>query len=311
MKQGFSSLELIMSMAISAIVMTSLFEIYNQITRNMMRIDRFVFEDTQLLTLKNRLTQDFAGLSSVWFTQAEVIKQKAATKVAKTENPAAAEKNKVALCFYSHNKDAHLDMLTFVTTAALQSFGAIQQRYVRVVYQVQPDPVQEGFLRLMRKEIIAPTENIDEMALQSGTFYELARGIKKIDMTYQLIDMAALQKQKADTKESAATTQESTDIIRSVKQWDAGAGKKNKKKDATPSDEQVSEEEEKQEDLGGAVVPKFVTMNIVFGATEKNFEKEYVLQFSIPSIVDTTFKSMVSTKKPAVKVPGVPEKEPA
>lgn len=305
-QSGFSSLELVMAMAISAIIMTSLLEIYNQVSRNMLRIERFVFEDTQLLALRNRFGKDLSGLSAIWFTQADVeVKQLAIDGHA---NPLpTAEKKKTSQYFYSVNKDKHLDILTFVTTNALQSYGAVQSRFVRIVYQMEDDPAHVGMFRLMRKEIIMPTENIDEQSLKPGKFYELVGGIKTLEMTYQLVDKVELEKSTkavdvGDKQEKGGKKP----IIRAVKQWvsdnkSSSAKAPADKKAMTDADASADE----AEDLGGAAVPKFVEMKIVFGATDKQLEKEYKLEFYIPSMIDNLPKA---TSRPAAPVPVDPQK---
>ena len=301
MKSGFSSLELIMAMAISAIIMTSLFEIYNQVARNMGRVERFVFEDSQVLALKSRLGKDFTGLSAIWFTQGEVETK----MLTDGEKMPAPEKRKRNNYFYSVNKDKHLDTLTFITTSALQSYGGTQDRFVRVLYQVEEDPKNEDLFRLMRKEISMPTENIDEQALKDGKFYELARGIKSIEMIYELIDKVELQKQHQAKKKGGSESQNEQElkpIIRSVSQWGSPDIKESKgnEKVENPDDD---DEEEKKENLGGAAAPKFVKMKVVFGATDAQVEKEYNLEFYIPSTVDNIPKGMTAIKKKAKSDP--------
>jgi prepilin-type N-terminal cleavage/methylation domain-containing protein len=314
-QRGFSVIELVMVMAISAILMTILLQIYNQVTRNMMRVERFVFEDTQILTLKNRFGKDLAGLSAIWFTQAELQAKQAAKDAVKAAEP-TTEKKKCSKYFYSVNKNKHLDTLTFVTTSALQSYGSVQSRFVRVLYKVEKDPAYEGLLRLMRKEITMPTENIDEENLKFGNFYQLVGGIKSLEMTYQLVDKSALKKlesAKADKEKNKSTDQEEKQpIIRAVKQWTGDDGKKkestsanapadNNKKEAESSQEDASPEEDVSEDLGGATVPKFVEMKIVFGKTNKQLEKEYKLEFYIPSTLDNAPKGIVIQQAPQAK----------
>ncbi|MBV8661234.1 MAG: hypothetical protein JO129_03770 [Candidatus Dependentiae bacterium] len=294
MKSGFSALELIMAIALSAIIMTTLLEIYYQVTRNMARVERFVFEDTQILTLKNRLNKDLSGLSAIWFTQSALEAQQLAAKekIFEVKKPLLS-KRQSSKFFYSVNKDKRLDILTFVTTAGLQSYGDTQDRFVRVVYQVEVDPKNKEMFRLMRKEISMPTEYIDEEALQPGRFYELVDGIKSIEVMYQLIDKIEIQRQQKErAKPEDQKSQEKEElkpIIRSVKQWDESfkapksAAEKGKK----------DEDEEEVESLGGAAVPKFIEMKIVFGATDKRLEKEYKLDFYIPATVDNIPASLL------------------
>ncbi len=302
LQRGFSALELIMVMAVSAVMMTTLLEIYNHVTRNMLRIDRLVFEDTQLLTLRKRFEQDLSGLSAIWFTQADLEKKKAG-KVAtgKSADVAGEQGKKTSQYFYSLNKNKNLDTLTFVTTSALQSYGSAQSHFVRVVYKVEQDPAHAGLMRLMRKEIFLPTENIDEQKnAKEGSFYELVGGIKSLEMTYQLIDTTELKKRAAAEKESSkdaskSLNSEAKPIIRSVTQWTSDNKKSpdkndNNKKDSLKEEDASAGASAEEEDLGGAAVPKFVTMKIVFGATNQQLEKEYKLDFYISSYIDNMVK---------------------
>ncbi len=311
LQRGFSVIELVMVMAISAILMTILLQIYNQVTRNMLRVERFVFEDTQILTLKNRFGKDLAGLSAVWFTQAELQAKQTARNPTKTPE-STTEKKKCSKYFYSVNKDKHLDTLTFVTTSALQSYESVQSRFVRVLYKVEKDPTHEGLFRLMRKEITMPTENIDEENLKFGKFYQLVGGIKSVEMTYQLVDKSALKKLESAKADKEKNPEEKQVIIRSVKQWTGDDGKKKgsasanapadkNKKEAESFQEDATPEEDTSEDLGGATVPKFVQMKIVFGKTNKQLEKEYKLEFYIPSTLDNAPKGIVIQQAPQAK----------
>ena len=301
-KSGFSTLELIMVMAISAIIMTCLLEIYNQVGRNMIRVERFVFEDTQLLTLKNRLEKDLSGLSAIWFTQADVEEKKAAG--AEQKNVSTTDKKKSSRYFYSVNKNGHLDTLTFVTTNGLQSYGSLHNRFVRVVYQVEPDLAHEGMLRLMRKEIMTPTENIDEASLSEGKFYELVDGIMAISITFQLVDVIELKKQAAaaekDSADKSAAPKEKEEkklIIRSVTQWIEKV--KTKKDSQASAGDEANSNKAEDEDLGGAAVPKFIEMKIVFGVTDKQVKKEYKIDFCIPSNIDNIPKAPSKEAAPA------------
>lgn len=294
MKQGFSVLELVMSMSIATMLMTSLLMVYNQITKNMIRVDRFVREDTQILTLKNRFARDIEGISGIWYTQEELEKNIDAGKEKKEQEP---DKKKRAPYFYSVNKNGHFHMLTFVTNNPLKSYGASQDRLTRVVYQLQPDTENKTLVSLVRKELKNPTEVIDEKALQQGTWYELASGIASIDVTYYLLDQVQLQKQyqqQAQEKSADKPVEEKNEskkpIFKAVTQWNIAAMGNDDKKD-------TQEQHEKKDDVSGAAAPKFVEMKIVFGATEQYPEKTYLLSFSIPCSLDDIPKSIMSEKK--------------
>jgi prepilin-type N-terminal cleavage/methylation domain-containing protein len=315
---GFSALELIMVMAVSAIIMTSLFEIYNQVVRNMKKIDRFVTTDSQILTFENRLGKDLLGLSAIWFTQAD-FEKKLATKNASdgTQEKSSSgqqQEKKSSRYFYSSNKNNNLEMLTFVTTSALQSYGATQDRFVRVVYRLEKDPKHPGNLRLMRKEILTVSEYIDDDALKAGKFYELATNIASLEMTYQFIDVAELKKQqqaKSAQDGASAPAQENKEgkqVMRSAKEWKEEKKKKGKEQkngqqnaqQDVPAGQNASAGQE--EDLGGAVVPKIVEMKISFGLLDDPAKKEYKFAFYLASNIDKFPKAIVKSQAPTADI---------
>ena len=299
---GFSMLEIIMVMAVSAIIMTCLFDIYNQTARNMARVERFVFEDTQILTLKNRFGKDVAGLSAIWFKHADLEIMLAAQE--KKEVPKDFKKR--SFYFYSTNKGEQFELLTFITTNALLSYGKVSDRFVRVVYTLEEDPAHKDLFRLMRKEIAPATEFIDEKALSPGKFYELIGGIKSLEITYHLVDRVELNKQFRSgkmKKDDAAQDDEKEmkQVVRAVKKWTPLESVEKAADKNALKDEQ--EDENKKEDLGGAPVPRFIEMKIVFGKTLQQQEQEYNVAFYVPSTVDnmprTIFAVRPTTKNEA------------
>lgn len=296
MQPGFSALELVMVMAISAIIMTSLFEIYNQIMHNMQRVDRFVQADTQIATLKNRFESDLMGISAIWFTQADLAKKKEDQNSAQGQTQSEKDAHLMSRYFYSMNKNGNLDMITFITTSALQSYDGMHSRCVRVVYKIEQDPRHEKSLRLMRKEMYQWTENIGEQDLKLGKFYELASGIASIEMTYHLIDTIAYKKQQQEKKskdsaiQSGQQDKQAKPLMRSVKEWkedqkkDSDKKNKENKKDQDVSGDALAQD---QDDLAGAVVPKIVEMKISFNVLHSQAKKEYVVSFYIPSTIET------------------------
>lgn len=318
LQQGFSIIELMIVMAMSAIIMTCLLGIYNQVARNMQKIEQFVTSDMQLLALENRLGKDFAGLSSLWFTQEQIESKKNAEQGKQSGTAETSEKKAKSQSFYSKNKGDNLDLLTFMTTGALQSFGDNQNRFVRVVYRVEQDPKNKGMFRLMRKELANPTEAIDESALKSGTYYQLVDGITSIVMSYTLIDKAAWQEQQTDSKDkekSSQKTDKKQQIVRSVKEWKEEPQQATKEKGglnnataqvtqpAEKKSEKTSTDEPDEEDLSGAAAPTFVTMTIIFGQTDRQPKHEYKLEFIISAVADTVPCLVGESKKVAGPTP--------
>jgi hypothetical protein len=233
-------------------------------------------------------------MSAIWFTQAELEKQRAAKDTKDVAGSAESQQSekKSSSYFYSINKQTNLEMMTFVTTSALQSYGTTQDRLVRVVYKLEQDPAHEGNFRLMRKEIFNVTESIDEQALKAGKFYELAANIGSLQTTFYYIDQQELQKQQkaqAEKDDNAARQQaniETKQLIGSVKEW-----KKEKKPEKDKNKSIGSEQEQtKEDDLGGALAPKIIELKISFGRVGDLAAREYKLSFYIPSNIDHVVK---------------------
>lgn len=308
-QRGFSVLELVMVMAVSAIVMTSLFEIYNQVMNNAQKIERCVVQDGQVLTLEQRLYKDILGMSAIWFTQAELEKQRAAQSAKDVPGSTESQQpeKKSSSYFYSINKQNNLEMMTFVTTSALQSYGTTQDRLVRVVYKLEQDYLHQGNFRLMRKEILNVTESIDEQALKTGKFYELASNIGSLQTTFYYIDQQELQKQQkaqAEKEDKTARQQANTEtkqLISSVKEWKEEKKTEKDKNKSTGS----QEEQAKEDDLGGALAPKIIELKISFGRVGDLVDREYKLSFYIPSNIDHVVKPI--KKEQAVGAQAVPD----
>ncbi len=299
MKSGFSSLELIMVIMVSTIIMSTVFEIYYQITRSMQRVDRFVVEDMQIFALKNRLQKDLSSMNAIWFTQGAVESK----EVADGKQADAPEKRKRSNYFYSVNKknSPMLDVMTFVTTGSLMSYGATQDQFVRVVYKVEENSLQEGTFCLMRKQINFPCENIDKESLDKEKFYELISGFTELTVKMTFIDKLAVEKkiqelQKPQEAQTAGKKEEITgvELIKNTDHWGMP--------DLPEGEEKLSEEQSKPQNLGGAAIPKYITLHIAFPATDSLPKMEYDLDFVTEVTLDNIPKNISIIKK-SIKVP--------
>lgn len=297
-RSGFTILELTMVLAISTIMMSGLFEMYQQVIRNMQRIERFVFEDMQIVTLKTRLEKDFLGLSVIWFAQQKLQDQQDAEQKNSAQASASdrAQEKLVSLYFYSINKHENLDFFTLVTVNPLQSYGAHQKHFARVVYQVQPDPIHKNMFRLMRKEIASVNEFVDEKSLAQGKFYQVIDGIKSIQTTYHFMDQKELQQREkqAEQQDKKSTDQQKLQpVVKTTRQWipDHEEQKQDKNQQAAPQD--------KQGKIQGACIPLLVEMKLVFGATDQQTEQVHELKFGTQSTVSNLVKLPRDTAKQA------------
>src|SRR3990167_4155515 len=122
---GFSIIEMMISIMISAMLMTAALTIYNQISKGTVSVARITQQDTQMMVLRDRLAADLQGLMPLWFTPeqyeklAGMNKKEAgpnATEKTPTTQPAGNNKRNNFLYAQSQNDQFHL--LTFITTNA-------------------------------------------------------------------------------------------------------------------------------------------------------------------------------------------------
>ena len=256
----------------------------------------------QIFTLKSRLEKDFLGLSAIWFEQQKLQDQQDAEQKNTAQAFASdrAQEKLVSLYFYSINKNENLDFFTLVTVNPLQSYGAHQKHFARVVYQIQPDPVHKTMFRLMRKEIALVNEFVDEKSLAQGKFYQVVDGIKSIHMTYHFMDQKELQQREkqAEQQDKKLTDQQKLQpVIKTTRQWipDHEEPKQDKNQQTTPQD--------KQGKIQGACIPLLVEMKLVFGPTDQQTEQVHELKFGTQSTVSNLVKLPRDTAKQATPAP--------
>ncbi|MBP6892749.1 hypothetical protein KBB68_04195 [Candidatus Babeliales bacterium] len=195
---GFSVLEMIISVMISAMLMTASLTIYNQISKGALTIARITQADTQAMIVHNRLVTDLQGLMPLWFTKEhyEQLKETEQGKEAKESSPKtnSSSSKKQNNFLYAQSNNDQFNILTFVSTNALQLYGDQPTRTVRIVYALQPDG--ETF-KLMRKEDNTITSEFDLEKLKSGKFDQLAHKITKCTVEYGFIET---DKKKASTE---------------------------------------------------------------------------------------------------------------
>lgn len=268
MKSGFSILEVMTIMSISAILMTGIFQVYRLVQKNAVKVEQYSEQGMKVVTLQNRLQQDFLGFGAVWFTQDAAQKQKLLQ--GKSVDVPVEKKNKF---FYADQKNNQFNMCSFVTTASLSMFDGLKPRFVRVIYEMRQDSKHKGLWEFVRKEVVDLSENINEQQVEKAKSYVVADGVKSLQFDYQFIDVVAVRKKAKGQKVEK-------EIIRSVQNW------------SPPKDD------EDQSDVGGADGPRVVKLKIVFGGIEgKQIEREYEMSFYIPSSIDLIPKSYLEARK--------------
>jgi hypothetical protein len=205
-KPGFSLISILISMTLSTMLMTAVFMIYNSINRTSRFIKNIADQDNKEMVLIQRLKKDFRGLSALWYTKNDGTDSE--------EQDANASSDKIDNnFFYSCNQNNSLDFLTFITTSVLPAYASNGPKFVRVVYLLQADLERPGLFKLMRKELMDVSGEIIEKDLKSGSFSELANGIKTIKMNYFYIE-------KADDEVVQAQAGNIAEPIKTLTDWD-------------------------------------------------------------------------------------------
>jgi prepilin-type N-terminal cleavage/methylation domain-containing protein len=204
-QSGFSVIEMMISLVLSAMLMTISLTIYNQISKGAGNIQRITQNDTQVMILHNRLSADLAGLCPLWFTQEHYEKLKKAkepkdvqenAKSIPTNNSSSKKRNNF---LYAQSNGAQFDLLTFVTTNALQVYGDKPRRTVRIVYLLQPEGHGLTTFKLMRKEDDTISGDFDLEKLKTGKFDQIAHKITECKIEYGFIETTSKKPDSAQT----------------------------------------------------------------------------------------------------------------
>ena len=273
LKSGFSLLELVIGLLISTILITISFMIYQQIARSTQFTQRITTNDTKVMILKDRLQQDLLGITPLWFIPS---KYDAMTKQAKTSstNEESLETDtekktdttkkeddtqKEHNFFYSqNNQDGTLNLFSFITTSAMQTYGTPKRLCVRVVYLLKKDATKNIF-SLLRKEI-APEEFNNTTATSSENFYEIASLIKSCSIEFGFINIIT-----ATNKDEKTPTQDA-----------------NKKTEFTWLKSWHAKQETAEKHQQKPIYPKCIKMKLVFVQEKTDHEQEYELCFITP-----------------------------
>ena len=105
-------------------------------------------------------------------------------------------KPKIDKIFFSENKGANLQTLTFISNNPLPVYwskkaGKPQPKMVRIVYRLQPDPARRDSYRLMRQEgddlSYAAYDPKIPLEKQKYRPYEVIDGIKNLSVLYYYV----------------------------------------------------------------------------------------------------------------------------
>jgi len=292
-KAGFSVIEFVISIMISAMLMTASLTIYQQISRGMATIQVLTQEDIACTIVKNRLSLDLMGLCPLWFTaetqtsptspdtqpKAGQLTQEVQPKAITTEpqNPNAQKNNYL----FAQSKDNQFTYLTFITTSTLQTYVNPQYRCVRVVYALKQDETKSKnkdqnnptLFTLQRKQESKISNTFDKETITQGEFYTIAKNISKCVLEYGFIDASAQQREQQPEQEWK---------IKWVDHWgtsDNTPGNKNESNDYVPT------------------LPDIIRVKLTIQENPDKPGKEHEFCCLLPQSKEATFQSFAQKRK--------------
>lgn len=164
---GFSLLELIMALAIAAMLSISLFNAYRVVLRTVLRIDNDCTVGRLFAMASNQMERDFSGImfpaglfdkDNSEEGQKEEKPQLIEADEKKREKPkdAESETNERAIkahLFTLETENKQLKQCSIVTTNAFAVHEITKARCVRVIYRLRPQPHREKLFILERIEL--------------------------------------------------------------------------------------------------------------------------------------------------------------
>ena len=177
--KGFTLLELVVSMLISALLATALLFSINQLRKSAAVTEQLMTLDLRATLLQDQLGRDLAGAIML-------------------------EHGNIERPFFGESMaDGSLQQLTFITVNPLSVFTASAQRLIRVQYRLEAVPSELGITssyQLYRRE----SDQLALTALSKAPEYLMINEIKSLKIKY-LIAKAPAKKSKAAAPLSANT----------------------------------------------------------------------------------------------------------
>ena len=167
---GFTLIELVFGLLISALLATMLYTCLYQFQRSARVMDKLLSVNMRVLTLKNQLSRDLAGAFMP---------------------PATCENQKY---FFGESNSGNLQLLTFISTNPLRTAIETNPKVVRIKYQLSSVPEQPDSFKIQRTE----SEILDYSTLTDARAYTVIEEIKSLKVTYFMPEKQPEQLEKPE-----------------------------------------------------------------------------------------------------------------
>lgn len=283
MKAGFTLIELIISLAITAILGIALNAFLSQSMRTQAGLGRLIQEHTRAVIAFHQFERDIMGTCMP--VQNVQKKQEAPKQPGQQEPPSKTEPIKpVEHVFYIQQSKENLKLFTIITSNPLpvywsKQLGKPKANIARVVYTLVPDEFNKEAFILMRQE----DENLNLKAYTAKGDaairpYELINGIKSIKFNFTVFKYPEPPPEQPQPEQQKPAPMQRNRVVEKRPTWDWPL-------------EQKPEEKEKEE----SPFPHFVTITLELW--DDFFEHTTEFIYTVPVMIDATTEKPKEEKK--------------
>ncbi|HBR70698.1 TPA: hypothetical protein DIC20_01285 [Candidatus Dependentiae bacterium] len=300
MKSGFTLIELIVALAITAGISILLFQVYNQSMRLLTRVDSVVSTGMKINSFYDRLEKDFSGAFIPLIGDLELAKRvlekheglvrtqqvrqqeqgkDGAQKTAKVQSqkvkPVTLGDIQVKRSFVCKQKNERLSQVSFITCNPLEVYKQIKPRIARVTYSLESDPLQKGQYKLIRKE----SKKLNLGAIKEERGFVLLNHIKSFRLELLATEPPEeKEEKKATQKKEEKSADKKTSEVKKEQKEEIKEEKPRPLKSYTewpPEEKEKSEKKKLPRDL-----PEFVKVFLTYADPFVSIDKKY--EFVIP-----------------------------
>jgi prepilin-type N-terminal cleavage/methylation domain-containing protein len=305
--EGFTLIEVIVALLISAMIGVALITSFNQFNNTARNTDVIIDFDTRMAMVSHQLAKDIAGAFIPLQAVPEPPAEKQQPKDQKTPPPKTAEKPKqkpLKKIFMSSNDESgSIKTVTCITNNPLIGYGNAKPRMSRVMYRLAKNKEDKGVYTLYRQE---STTELDAESFKPENKkireYPVVNNIKKLSVEY------AVEQNKDNAEKGSAKliTSKDWDSDKKTQEYSAQQKKAQEKKEKPPvtaAAKKESEKPEPAEEENGPfqLLPQYATFTITLWDTNKKSERTFTRMVNIPA----------SAIFPEVKAAAAPPPTPA